>query len=519
MRREDIQLRERARRGDPGASLAFAQRLFDERGAPARNYKLGLAYLQEELGRKSRAAIALVCERVPLHVLVAQNAYWTLEEGSGGSRAAAFKYGVWQAFDTVQRANGLELISRLTAVSPEMRSSAVHSAEGMALLMQSILAESRLGLQDIEGVAISHADKATRSGDVRSACYCIRVALLLGTAPAHLASSIWAIVSMASQTLAPLDLPVNAVEHSLEIRAEAGETEAQFGLGRALAGMSYGRLDPRHLVARKSVGRAAGLLLRAADRGKQHAWLSLADLMGSGCRVAGGVGMGMFFLEKAAHSNLPEAQRRLGAILLKEADSLERAIVAIDWLDKAATAGDACAIQLLKTLTLPLPDLPAEYESAMIRRISIVDAALGIRVGLARAIGLTRHEAMSFDGRRDIHSWGLKIEGSSKNNPKGRLAPVVSAEMRQALRHAQAHFSGPGGVDSASLIQRSRMLRTLFAQLGLSESMFFAGEIGRSLSHYGFGRHWASRAAPMFEASFSAAHFADPSDKKSVVSA
>src|SRR5687767_1230589 len=48
MRREDIDLRNAARGGDPAACLAMAERLFTGARGVAQNHRLGLAYLQQE---------------------------------------------------------------------------------------------------------------------------------------------------------------------------------------------------------------------------------------------------------------------------------------------------------------------------------------------------------------------------------------------------------------------------------------------------------------------------------------
>jgi TPR repeat protein len=71
MRREDIALRDAARQGHSRACLAMAGKLFCGNDGLARNYRLGLAYLQQELNRQSPAARLLAAEAVPVDILAA----------------------------------------------------------------------------------------------------------------------------------------------------------------------------------------------------------------------------------------------------------------------------------------------------------------------------------------------------------------------------------------------------------------------------------------------------------------
>jgi len=205
------------------------------------------------------------------------------------------------------------------------------------------------------------------------------------------------------------------------------------------------------------------------------------------------------FLEKAAASGVMPAQRKLGALLLKEATSLERAEQGVHWLSQAADGGDAAAHELLKTLVLPLPALAPAIEDSIVAKVRAVDAELAARLTLARAFHLTRREALNFNARRDVRAWGLLIPGTSKENPKGRLAPAVHEPMRAELQRVASFFGGSSALEAALAVQKARMQRRVFEALAISESTFFAAEIGRSWSHYGFGRHWAARAAPLLD--------------------
>jgi TPR repeat protein len=206
-------------------------------------------------------------------------------------------------------------------------------------------------------------------------------------------------------------------------------------------------------------------------------------------------GMARFFLEKAADAGVVDAQTKLGALLLKEAASLDAAERAMQWLHAAARNADAKAGEILATLVLPMPELPPEYESALFARIAQHDRELAVRLSLARRLHLTRHEALSFNARRDLRDWGMLVRGSCKENPAGRAAPAVSEAMREELARAASFFQTACALDSSLVLQRSRMQRRIFKLLGIADNQFFAQGIGRSRSHHGYGRHWAAKAS------------------------
>jgi len=243
-------------------------------------------------------------------------------------------------------------------------------------------------------------------------------------------------------------------------------------------------------------------LLRAADAGKCDAWLNLSQIESHDKSATANRTMSRFFLEKAAKSGVLQAQRELGAALLREASSVEKAEVGVQWLSQAAERGDPDAAKLLQTLILPLPQLPKEYENSMIEKIREIDPELGARLALARALHLTRHEAITFNATPNIRAWGLCMQGANKENPKGRLVPAVTPQMKNELQRASLFFSTTSALENALVHQRGRTQRRIFKALSIPEHLFFAKEIGRSWSHYGFGRHWAARVDPLLNATF-----------------
>lgn len=497
MRREDIRLRDAARRGEPDACLEIAARLFSGKNGFAQNFKLGLAYLQQELARESVPAIALVGDHVPLQILMVQQARPALAAAArAGSPAAMLKLGVWQILGRAEHEEGVRWVRQSRCASGDWSVHDLDDPRRLARLLKTAIPQEML---DGGEAALAGARDALKEQDLAGLCYCARVAAELMPPSHRLAEIVSAAVRLAAAGHAGLDLPVELVEPSLASRGEHGEVEAQFGLGCALAGMRYGHLEPRALAARTHLRRAAALLLRAADAGKSEAWLNLFEIASDHRSAAGNQEAARFFLEKAAKLGVVPAQRKLGALLLREATSLERAELGVHWLSRAAEGGDGASRELLETLVLPLPTLPADVEISIVEKVRAIDAELAARLALARAFHLTRREAMNFNARRDIRPWGVLIPGTAKENPKGRLAPAVHEPMRAELQRAASFFRASSSFENTFMLQKGRTQREVFKALSIPENMFFPGEIGRSWSHYGFGRHWAVRAAPLLK--------------------
>ena len=497
MRREDILLREAARRGESGACFEMANRLFSGKNGFSQNFKLGLAYIQQELDRQSNAAILLVADMVPLEVLMAQQTKDTLGAATRfGSTAAMLKLGVWQILCSAQRREGTAWINRSARLDREYQPQDFDDPREFALQLKAQLHPDIL---DAGEVFLAGTREALKEQDAQDVGYCIRAAAQVMEPDGHLAQAVSAAVRLAANTIIPLGLPAELVETCLASRSEQGEVEAQYGLGCAFAGIPYGHLLPQELATRTNLRRAAALLLRAADAGKAEAWLNLYEIASDYRSAAGNQEAARFFLEKAAKCGVVLAQRKLGALLLGEATSLERAEAGVHWLNAAAEGGDGAARELLETLVLPLPTLPAGVETTIVEKVRAVDAELAARLALARAFHLTRREALNFNARRDIRPWGVLIPGTAKENPKGRLAPAIHEPMKAELQRAASFFNGPSSFDNIFALHKGRTQREMFKALSISESMFFPAEIGRSWSHYGFGRHWAAKAAPLLK--------------------
>jgi TPR repeat protein len=500
MRIEDIRLRDAARRGDRLACLTMAERLFNGKGGFSQNYTIGLAYLQQELNRNTPAAVLLLGNLVPLDLILAHQLVPYLRAAADmGSCMAMLKLGTLMSLRAETRDEGAQMIRR-SRISEGFTDSAQFHDPG---LVSRFLKELAPEVVNPTELALWGARLALNEQSVERACYFIAIAIAIarGLMPLDqkLAELVFSTVQLAAKSHTTLSLPVDLVENSLQICSAGGEVEAQYGLGCAFAGIPYGQVPSQKIVRRKNFEKAATLLLRAADAGKCDAWFNLSEIVPSSRGALSSKGIARFFLEKAALAGVLEAQTKLGAALLTEASSLENAEEGVRWLGTAADKSCTTAIELLQTLVLPIPELPLDYEQSTIHRIAALDPELGIRVSLARSLHLTRREAMNFNAKRDIKTWGLLIPGASYENPKGRLAPVVTREMRSEVQRTSEFFATSSPIENTLLVQRSRAQRHIFKLLSISEAVFFANEIGRSLSHYGYGRHWASRSASLLE--------------------
>lgn len=496
MRHEDTHLRDAAKRGDRKACLAMAERLFSGARGVSRNYMLGLAYLQQELNEKNGAAMLLLGNLVPLDVIATQQLLPHLRDAASmGSCLAKLKLGTLLSLQAETRDEGAQMIRQSRISNGFLDAPLLHDPSSVSRYLKELPPQ----VVDAAEFAMWGARTALNNTNMDRACYFIAIAADLMSFNQKLADIVFLAVQLAAKSQSTLSLPVDLVEHSLQACSANGEVEAQYSLGCAFAGLPYGQVPPQKIARSRNLEKATALLLRAADAGKGQAWLNLSEIVPNHRSALSSKGASRFFLEKAAIAGVLEAQTKLGAALLTEASTLEAAEEGIRWLGTAAEKADATALELLHTLVLPVPDLQLDHELSILEQIAAIDPELGIRVALARSLHLTRREAMNFNAVRDIKTWGLLIPGASYENPKGRLAPAISPEMRLALKRTSEFFAAGSPSENTLLIQRSRAQRHIFEMLSLSETDVFASEIGRSLSHYGYGRHWACRSAPVLQ--------------------
>lgn len=471
----------------------MAAKLFGGSSGLARNHLLGLAYLQQELDRMSPSALLLAAREVPVDILVTQQLQVVLRNvADRGCASAMFKLGIWLALTRAGRREGVLWLRRSGRCGLSLADDAADEARTLVQLLNMLLPADG----DAAALTLAAAQLALEAQDLGQACLCLDVAAAFVTPLARLAPQVTACVHLAAGVSGELALPVELVQASLLYQSEQGEVQVQYALGCAFAGVPYGSLLPHRLVQGINLELAGALLMRAADAGWCHAWFILSGVMPGFKTAATHSGMARYFLEKAARSGIAQAQVRYGAILLREAVDLKAAQAGMHWLYLAAQQGDMHAQALLRTLVLPLPTLPAAHEAAVIARVRSLDRETGERLALARAMHLTRHEALHFNARRDLRPWGIAVPGHAKENPRGRVVPVTSEAMKDALVQAAAYFEHAAPIEASLVLQRSRTLQHVFRHLGLEEAGLFAPAIGRSWSYPGYGRHWAAAAAP-----------------------
>ena len=295
-------------------------------------------------------------------------------------------------------------------------------------------------------------------------------------------------------------LAASAIETGLDMRVSRGDRDAAYALGRALCGIACGILAPEALADGPNMRKGVALLLRAADAGREEAWLHLYRMHGDHSLSVANPQMARFCLEKAALGGQPEAQRKLGALMLRASDSLADSEQAIQWLYEAASAQDMHAKRLMKSLVLPLEGSDADAAAA-IELVRHDDPWLAVRLQLSRQFGLTKLEALCVDPAEGMRPWGLVVG----KNPfitqirlsAARAIPALSPAAIETLKRA-ALFFGQASRDAMAfegdLRRRSLRQRRAFERHGLDEAMFFATATSMTLEALRFGPKWAFRA-------------------------
>ena len=243
--------------------------------------------------------------------------------------------------------------------------------------------------------------------------------------------------------------------------------------------------------------KAAALLLRAADGGLAPAWLDLYRICSDYRNSVSNLLMARFCLEKAAQMGMPEAERRLGALELREATQIEEMERAVALLFSAARKDDALARTMVQSLVLPVGG-SEDVAQAAIRDVHRTAPMLAMRLRLARCFGLTKLEALSVNPASGRRPWGLVV-GKNPFVVKMRLSepraiPAVSAQALQCLEQAAVMFgAGDTAVVEGSPRARSLQQRRLFERLGLRDDLFFSSATSQQRDVIRVGTKWAQR--------------------------
>jgi hypothetical protein len=269
-------------------------------------------------------------------------------------------------------------------------------------------------------------------------------------------------------------------------------------------------MPPGDLVTGSNVRRGAALLLRAADSGWEEAWLHLYRLHADHRLSVANPQMARFCLEKAAVLGQKQAQCKLGALMLRSANSLVDSEQAISWLHQAATQGDDHALDLLTSLHLPLEGSDQDARAA-IDQVRRDYPWLAMRMQLSRDFGLTKLEALCVDPAMGLRPWGLVV-GKNPFIVQSRLSapravPAITESALDNLRRTALLFSESGRdgyLLEGDARRRSLVQRRAFERHGLDEAMFFAKASANTLNTLRQGSKWAFRAKAQIQLALAA---------------
>nr|WP_269112035.1 hypothetical protein [Delftia acidovorans] len=501
MRREDVKLRMLARRGDTGARLQLGEAYLTGGPGVSRSIPVGLEYLQAALPQARRQASVCIALHLPLRELLEHGLLETLRIAAEYEDVGRQKLAAWHLIRG-ELDLALECLGKCSAALPSHLASSV-SAHTSGELLQALQILRAIQPLDIAEVMACEARQAMAKGQSHRA---VRMLELLRDLPhaAHgpvMQQLIADLVHQAEVAGHGLGrLTVGWIEASLDRCAANGDVRACHVLGRALSGLPCAHLAPENLVNAQNLRKAAALLLRAADGGIVTAWLHLFRICSDYRSSVANPTLARFCLEKAARHGLPEAERRLGALVLRDATHIEPMEQGVALLHAAAAKGDVLAGLLLRSLLLPVGGDNEEEALAAIEAVQPDAPLLAMRLRLARVFGLTKLEALSVNPSTAMRPWGLVV-GHNPLVAKARLCepravPATTPDALRCLEQAASMFSAQHGESLApegSLRARSLQMRRLFHRLQISETVFFASASSQQRDAIRIGTKWARR--------------------------
>ena len=506
MRRQDVQLLALAKQGDTAARCEVGRRYLTGNDGFPRHVATGIDYLTHPNVRELPLAARVIAEGLSLDdILQLRQEDALARAAAGGSAVAQVKLGVWLCVRHQRIDEGTRWLETASASGHDAARRALEALQqpGRDHAMPDLL-RTLTTSGDLEGpvIAVIAARHALAGRELARLAATLRTALALSAGvTAELAELIAAAVQLAEESNATLPgLAADAIETALDMRTSRGDRDAAYALGRALCGVACGALAPEALASGPNMRKGVALLLRAADSGRDEAWLHLYRLHGDHSLSVANPQMARFCLEKAALGGQVEAQRKLGALMLRASDSLADSEQAIQWLHQAAESNDQHARRLMKSLVLPLEGSDADAAAA-VELVRHDDPWLAVRLQLSRQFGLTKLEALCVDPADGMRPWGLVVG----KNPfitqirlsAARAIPALSNAAIDAVKRA-ASFFGQASRDAMAfegdLRRRSLRQRRAFERHGLDEGMFFATATSMTLEALRLGPKWAFRA-------------------------
>lgn len=516
MRLKDIQLVAAARQGDVSARCELGRRYLLGSDGFSRHIPTGLDYLGHPSVRQLPQAARIIAESMPVEELLFLRQEEVLRRAAAaGSVGAQVKLGAWLATRTSSRDDGIRWLEAAAGAGHRgvrRALDALARAHGDEKPVELLLALSRQGDVNMHALSLIAAREAAAEKDLSRLVQSLRIAVALTPALSEeIADLVVTAVRLAEATGQQLRALSSAyVEASLEMRCGHGDYSAAYELGRALCGIPCGSIAPASLTREANMRKGAGLLLRAAYGGCDEAWLHLHRLHANHRSTVANPQMARFFLEQAAAHGKVEAQRKLGASMLRESGSLAESEQAINWLYQAAVQGDSHAKQLLGSLVLPVTGRDEEAGSA-IEEVRRSNPWLAVRLQLSRHFGLTRHEALTVEPAAGIRPWGLVV-GKNPFIAQSRLSapraiPALSEAALDDLRRAAVFFelarNDPCALEG-DWRRRCFAQRRAFERHRLAPSMFFAEASSITLDSLRRGPKWAFRAKHALQAALGA---------------
>lgn len=503
MRRQDIHLRLLAKNGDAEARLKLGEAYLVGTPDLAKNIPVALDYLRGVSGTLRQDAARSIAQHLPLQEILQFEQLDMLELAARRDHGARLALAALHLIRG-QAQIGLDLLKSCDSLAALLVASGGAAALSAPLALRAICKLQRFALTEV--VALEAAAALARH-DLRQAIVVLEaLSDDVESLPQPVLQLVVQVLRLAEQSGSAIGgLPIALVHAGLERCALDGDLQACHRLGRALAGLRCQHLEASRLVQAPNLRQAAAWLLRAADGGNAQAWLDLHRICADyRCSVANPM-MARFCLEKAVALGDCEAERRLGALELREATQLHAMERAVALLFKASRKGDPHATRMLHSLVLPVAgnDQDAEPGIGEVQRHAPLLAA---RMRLARQFGLTKLEALSVNPVSGLRPWGLVVE----KNPfvvkmrlsEPRVVPARSDAALQALERASWIFSSERKDHPAmegTLRMRAQQQRRLFESLQLRDAWFFSSANARERETIRVGTKWAQHQRAMLQ--------------------
>ena len=503
MRRQDIQLLAAARKGDIAARCEVGRRYLAGAAGFPRHVRMGLDYLTHPSISALPEAITTIVENLPLEDLIEFGQEQSLKTSASlGNAAAQLKLGIWQIVRQADAREGKQFLRAASKQGLQNAADALaisEASKGFTLNDFLVAAAGRTAF-DIERVLALAAQRFLAERNLIGLVRCAAAALHIDPLPSEaMADIVLAAIALAEETGTDLDgIPPPVTQACLELKSSQGDYSAAFTLGRALCDIPFKGVRPSSLVSAKNVRQGAAMLLRAADGGRSDAWSLLYQIYSSRTTVSNAP-MALFFLEKAAKTGDVKAQRQLGALILRKAQSIHHFEEGLSWLFKASRMEDGSAQELLASFVLPVQGSDIEADLA-IEEVARKAPWLALRLRVSRDFGLTKLEALTVNLTEGVRSWGLVV-GPNPYIVQRRLSgpraiPALSEEILSRLRDARDHFSKVT-VDSnnleGDLRQRADARRYAMRKYKPIENMFFSKVDSLTLETFKKGPMWAAR--------------------------